>query len=77
MTHTALEVENELDQQELGTAQEELKLALLFAEYSSVAYSRGKLKHAADARSKARSLCTKASARLIVSTRINDKLAWR
>ena len=45
----------------------ELKLAMLFADYSSIAYSHGKLKRAADARSKAHSLCAKAASRLTLS----------
>jgi hypothetical protein len=76
MRQTAAEVDYGFNQQELGVAQKELKLALLFTDYSSMAYSRGKLKHAADARSKARSLCMKATARLTVSARSNDELAW-
>jgi len=52
------------NQQELELAQGELKVALIFADYSSAAYSRGKLKHAIDARSKAKSLCMRATARL-------------
>jgi hypothetical protein len=75
MTQTAPEVDYGFNQQELEVAQKELKLAL-FTDYSSMAYSRGKLKHAADARSKARSLCMKATARLTVSARSNDELAW-
>jgi hypothetical protein len=76
MTQTASEVDYRFNQQELAVAQKELKLALLFTDYSSAAYSRGKLKHAADARSKAHSLCMKATARLTISARSNDELAW-
>ena len=50
-------------QEELEVAQGELKAALIFADYSAAAYSRGNLKHALDA-SKVKSLCMRATARL-------------
>jgi len=56
-------------QQELELAQGELKVALALANYSSAAYSRGNLKHALDARSKAQSLCMRATARLTADSR--------
>lgn len=52
------------NQEELEVAQGELKAALIFADYSAAAYSRGNLKHALDARSKVKSLCMRATARL-------------
>jgi hypothetical protein len=64
MTPTAQEPNYGFNQQELELAQGELQAALTFADYSSVAYSRGKLQHAIDARFKARSLCMRATARL-------------
>jgi hypothetical protein len=64
MKQTAQKPNYGFNQQELELAQGELKVALVFADYSSAAYSRGNLKHALDARSKALSLCIRASARL-------------
>jgi hypothetical protein len=52
------------NQEDLELAPGELKVALIFADYSSAAYSRGKLKHAIDARCKAKSLCMRVAARL-------------
>ena len=52
------------NQEDLELAQGELKGALIFADYSSAAYSRGNLKHAIDGRSKAKFLCARATARL-------------
>ena len=52
------------DPHELEIAQDELKIALMFVDYSSVAYARGKLQNAIDARSKARSLSARAAGRL-------------
>ena len=67
MTQTAQERNYGFNRQELELAQGELEVALMFADYSSAAYSRGKLQHAIDARSKARSLCMRACARLNAS----------
>jgi hypothetical protein len=53
-----------LYEERLDLAESELKVALLFANLSSAAYSTGRLQHAADARSKAEHACTKAAARL-------------
>jgi hypothetical protein len=64
MTQTAQEPDYGFDPQEVELAQGELKVALMFADYSSASYSRGELQHAIDARFKARSLCVRASARL-------------
>jgi hypothetical protein len=64
MTLPAQEVDYGFNPQELELAQDELKKALMLANYSSAAYSRGKLKHAMDAKSKAQSLCMRATARL-------------
>jgi len=64
MTQTGQKPDYGFNSQELELAQGELKVALMFADYSSSAYSRGKLKQAIDARSKARSLCMRATARL-------------
>ena len=50
--------------EELAFAESELKVALMFADLSLSAYRIGRLKRACDARSKAESLCTKATARL-------------
>jgi hypothetical protein len=55
---------HDLDPQELDIAHDELKVALMFADYSSAAYARGKLQRAIDARSKARSLSARAAGRL-------------
>jgi hypothetical protein len=54
----------DFDPQELDIAHDELKMALMFADCSFVAYSHGKLQRAIDARSKARSLIARAAARL-------------
>ena len=64
MTQTARKPNYGFDQEELDLAQGELKVALIFADYSSSAYSRGKLKHAIDARCKAKLLCARVTARL-------------
>ena len=64
MTRTAQEPNVGFNRDELELAEGELKIALMFADYSSAAYSRGNLKHAIDARSKARSLSARATARL-------------
>jgi hypothetical protein len=64
MTQPTEETDYGFDLQDLELAQEELTVALFFADYSSSAFSHGKLRHAIDARSKARSLCNRASARL-------------
>ena len=66
MTPTAQEPDYGFNPQEVELAQGELRRALMFADYSSAAYSRGKLHHALDAKSKARCLCKKAMARLTV-----------
>ena len=56
---------NELVHEErLELAESELKVALLFANLSSAAYSTGRLQHATDARCKAEHACTRAAARL-------------
>ncbi len=68
MTQTGQKPDYGFNSQELELAQGELKVALMFADYSSASYSRGELKHAIDARSKARSLCMRASALLNVET---------
>jgi len=64
MTLTAQELDYGFNPQELELAQDELKVALMLADYSSAAFSRGKLKRAIDAKSKAQSLCVRATARL-------------
>jgi hypothetical protein len=64
MIQTARRPNDGFNQQDLALAQDELKVALIFADYSSAAYSRGKLKHAFDARCKAQLLCMRATARL-------------
>lgn len=64
MTQTVQETDYGFNPQELELAQSELKVALMFADYSSAAFSRGSLKHAIDAKSKAQSLCVRATARL-------------
>ena len=64
MKQTAHKLNFGFNQQELELAQDDLRVALAFADYSSTAYSRGNLKQAVDARSKARSLCMRATARL-------------
>ncbi len=48
----------------LELAEGELKVALLFANFSSAAYQTGRLQHATDARCKAEHVCTRATARL-------------
>jgi hypothetical protein len=53
-----------LYEERLELAESELKVALLLANFSSAAYSRGRLQHATDARSKAEHACTRAAARL-------------
>jgi hypothetical protein len=64
MTQTAQEPDYGFNPQEVELAQGELKVALMFADYSSASYSRGELQHAVDAKFKARSLCMRATARL-------------
>ena len=64
MTQTLQTPNYGFNQEDLELAQGELKVALIFADYSSAAYSRGKLKHAIDARCKAKFLCMRATARL-------------
>lgn len=55
-------------EQPLEFVQEDLKLALTFAEISSVAYSTGRLQQAGDARSKAQAAHARAVAQLTEST---------
>jgi hypothetical protein len=62
MRRTAGELDYEFNQRELELAQVELKKALMLANYSSI--TQGKLKQAIDAKSKARFLCMRATARL-------------
>jgi hypothetical protein len=64
MTQTAQEPDYGFNPQEVELAQGELKVALMFADYSSASYSRGELQHAIDARFKARFLSARATARL-------------
>jgi hypothetical protein len=58
------EVDELVYAERLELATSELKVALLFANLSSAAYSMGRLQHATDARSKAQRACTRAVARL-------------
>jgi hypothetical protein len=58
------EVDELVYEERLELAASELKVALLFANLSSAAYSTGRLQHATDARSKAQRACNKAVARL-------------
>ena len=58
------EVDEMVYQERLELAASELKLALLFANLSSAAYSTGRLQHATDARSKAEHVCSRAAGRL-------------
>jgi hypothetical protein len=58
------EADDLFHEQRLELAESELRVALLFANLSSAAYSTGRLQHATDARSKAEHACTKAAARL-------------
>lgn len=58
------ELDSESSLEELELAERELKAALIFAKFSSTAYSLGKLQHAADARSKAKAACARAAQRL-------------
>jgi hypothetical protein len=58
------EVDVLLYEERLDLAESELKVALLFANFSSAAYSTGRLQHATDARCKAEHTCTRAAARL-------------
>lgn len=51
-------------EERLELAASELKVALLFANLSSSAYSMGRLQHATDARSKAQQACNRAASRL-------------
>jgi len=64
MAQTAQKPNYGFNQEDLELAQRELKAALILADYSSAAYSRGKLKHAIDARCKAKFLCMRATYRL-------------
>ena len=64
MTQTAQQPDCGFNPQEVELAESDLKVALMFAGYSSAYYSRGELQQAIDARSKARSLCMRATARL-------------
>jgi hypothetical protein len=64
MTQPLEKYRHDFDPQQLEIAQDELKVALMFADYSSAAFSRGKLQHAIDARSRARFLSARAAARL-------------
>jgi len=50
--------------QELEQAERELQAALIFAKYSYVSYSNGRLQRATDARSKAAAACRSAAQRL-------------
>jgi len=58
------EVDRSLREERLELAEGELKVALLFANFSSASYSTGRLQRATDARSKAEHICTTAAARL-------------
>jgi hypothetical protein len=58
------EVDELVYEERLELASSELKVALLFANLSSAAYSKGRLQHATDARSKAQRACNRAAARL-------------
>ena len=58
------EVDPSLYEDRLELAESELQVALLFANFSSAAYSTGRLHHATDARCKAEHTCTRAAARL-------------
>jgi hypothetical protein len=58
------EVDELVYEERLQLAAGELKVALLFANLSSAAYSTGRLQHATDARSKAQRACNRAAARL-------------
>jgi hypothetical protein len=51
-------------EERLELAESDLKVALLFANLSSAAYSTGRLQHATDTRCKAEHACTRAAARL-------------
>jgi len=64
MTPTPNKPKYGFNQEDLEFAQDELKVALIFADYSSAAYSWGSLKQAIDARCKAKFLCMRATARL-------------
>jgi hypothetical protein len=58
------EVDELVYEDRLELAANELKVALLFANLSSAAYSTGRLQHATDARSKAQRACSRAASRL-------------
>jgi hypothetical protein len=58
------EVDELVYEERLELAASELKVALLFANLSSAAYSTGRLQHATDARSKALRACDRAATRL-------------
>ena len=62
-------------QQTLKSVENELKLALTFVKISSTAYSRGKLQHASDARSKAEAVRSRAVAQLIESLSADEDSA--
>jgi len=51
-------------EERMDLAKSELNVALFFANFSSAAYSSGRLHHATDARCKAEHVCTRAAARL-------------
>lgn len=58
------EVDELVYRERLELAESELKVALLFANLSSAAYSSGRLQYATDAHSKAQCACKRAVARL-------------
>ncbi len=58
------QLDSESSLNELELAKSELKAALVFAKFSSTAYSLGKLQQATDARSKANAVCARAAQRL-------------
>jgi len=58
------ELDAQAPQEQLELAKRELKAALIFAKFSSTAYSLGRLQHATDARSKAKAACDSAAQRL-------------
>lgn len=60
-------------EQTLEFVEDDLKLALTFAEISSAAYSSGRLQHAGDARSKAKAAHARAVAQLIESSSVNQQ----
>ena len=58
------ELDESLHEERLELAEKELKVALLFANLSSAAYSTGRLQYATDTHSKAHCAWTRAVARL-------------